>query len=144
MAKHHSNEQIPEASIARDHEQRDLSNRMLAYSLVGLVVLTGGAIVAMALYLGAYRASAARSAAPPLPVGPAQTIPPEPRLENTPAEVRTAYEADLAVIMNGYGWLERDASVARIPVERAKQIIAREGLPAGSGAGVPETETERD
>lgn len=144
MAKHHSNEQIPESSIARDHEQRDLSNRMLAYSLVGLVVLTGGAILVMAMYFGAYRASAERNAAPPPAVGPAQTIPPEPRLENTPAEVRTAYETDLEFIMNSYGWLERDASVARIPVERAKQIIARAGLPAGPGQGSADSETERD
>jgi hypothetical protein len=141
MAKHHTDEQIPEVSLAREFEQRDLSNRMLGFSLVGLAVLTVGAILVMALYLGAYRSSAARNAAPPLPVGPAETTPPEPRLENTPAEIRTAYEANLETLMNSYLWLERDASVARIPVERAKAIVAREGLPID--LGVP-AETEQD
>lgn len=142
MAKHHGEQQIPEASIARDHEQRDLSNRMLAFSLVGLAILTVGAILVMALYAGAYRSAAERNAAQPLPVGPADTTPPEPRLENTPAEIRTAYEANLEMVMNSYGWLERDASVARIPVDRAKAIVAREGLPIDLGAAPVEAEQD--
>ena len=44
-------EPTPQSSLERGHEQRDLSIRMLWFSLVGLTVLTAVAIVAMAVML---------------------------------------------------------------------------------------------
>jgi len=136
MAKHATHEPIPEEAIERDHEQRDLSIGMLAGSLVGLTALLAISMLAMAMLSGWFESRLAASREPVGPLGRADVIPPQPRLEQQPAEVRLQYEASLEQIMNGYGWLERDASVARIPVARAMEIVAREGLPAST----PDTE----
>ena len=45
--------------------------------------------------------------------------------EKTLTEVRTEAEAALA----SYGWVDRDAGVAHIPIERAMEILAERGLP---------------
>jgi hypothetical protein len=130
MTTHGSHEPIPQEAIERDHEQRDLSLGMLAGSLVALALVTAAAIVAMALLLGWFNTRAVNNDPAPSPIGRADVTPPQPRLERTPAELRKQHEADLAYTMNSYGWLERDASVARIPVARAMEILAREGLPS--------------
>ena len=144
MTTHGSHEPIPQEAIDRDHEQRDLSIGMLAGSLVALAVVTAAAIVAMALLLGWFNARAASNDPAPSPVAQGDVTPPQPRLERTPAELRVQHEADLAYAMNSYGWLERDASVARIPVARAMEIIAREGLPSRADAASTAGMTERE
>ncbi len=54
---------------------------------------------------------------------------PQPRLLVTPgaslAELRAAEEADL----NSYGWVDRKAGIARIPIDRAMQLLLERGLP---------------
>ena len=144
MAKHATHEPIPEEAIEREHEQRDLSIGMLVGGLVGLIALTAVAMLTMALLSGWFDSRLAASRSPVGPLGRADVIPPQPRLEREPAEVRLQYEASLEQIMNSYGWLERDASVARIPVVRAMEIVAREGLPASTGPAGPDSDTERD
>src|ERR1044071_8426512 len=57
-----------------------------------------------------------------------------PRLEVKPganlAELRAAEDSDL----NSYEWIDRNAGVVRIPIDRAMQLIVERGLPnVGSG-----------
>ena len=33
-------------------------------------------------------------------------------------------------LLKGYGWVNRDAGVARIPIEEAMRIVVERGLPA--------------
>jgi hypothetical protein len=33
-------------------------------------------------------------------------------------------------ILNGYGWVDREHGVARIPIDRAIDLLAQRGLPA--------------
>jgi hypothetical protein len=59
---------------------------------------------------------------------------PQPRLLVKPgatlADLRAAEDAEL----NSYGWVDRNAEVARIPIDRAMQLIVERGLP-DIGAG---------
>jgi hypothetical protein len=57
-------------------------------------------------------------------------IAPEPRLQEDPA-------VDLALLrereekrLSTYGWVDRANGVVRIPIERAMELVAREGLPS--------------
>jgi hypothetical protein len=45
-------------------------------------------------------------------------------------ELRTAEDTDL----NSYGWVDRTAGIARIPIDRAMQLLLERGLP-DVGAG---------
>jgi hypothetical protein len=57
-------------------------------------------------------------------------VPPGPNLQPNPsadlAVFRAAEEADLAT----WGWVDKEKGVARVPVERALEIVASHGLPA--------------
>jgi hypothetical protein len=60
--------------------------------------------------------------------------PPEPRLEANPKTTLDQVRARENALLNGYAWVDRDAGIARIPIERAIAILAERGWPA---AGEP-------
>jgi cytochrome b561 len=56
---------------------------------------------------------------------PPGAIPPEPRLQNDPASDLAAERSREQAQLDGYAWVDRDAGIARIPVDRAMDILAR-------------------
>jgi len=54
---------------------------------------------------------------------------PEPRLQETPALDLERLREREDETLSTYGWVDRQAGVVRIPIERAMEIVAREGLP---------------
>ena len=59
---------------------------------------------------------------------------PEPRLQvDAPNELRQMRAAEEAAL-NSYGWVDKEAGVVKIPVDRAMEILAEERL-AGTKAG---------
>jgi hypothetical protein len=46
--------------------------------------------------------------------------------DTTPNADAAALEATQEALLNGYGWVDRDREIARIPIERAMQIIIAE------------------
>src|SRR5205823_14080578 len=71
-----------------------------------------------------------------IPVTPAREFP-QPRLLTkpgaTPAELRAAEDSDL----NSYGWVDRTSGIARIPIDRAMQLLLERGLPAVRAGQTP-------
>ena len=53
----------------------------------------------------------------------------EPVLQIDPVADLKAYEAQEEELLNSYGWVDKGAGVARIPIDRAIDIIAKQGLP---------------
>ena len=69
------------------------------------------------------------------------TMPPEPRLQGVPGhtsdaqlDLRDKREADQEA-NEKYDWIDKQAGIARIPVEEAMKIIVERGLPAVPSAG---------
>ena len=68
-------------------------------------------------------------------VGPKHKLPPEPRLQGAPGhevepiqelkDLRAAEDA----LLNSYGWVDRNAGITRIPIERAMDKLLQQGLP---------------
>lgn len=54
---------------------------------------------------------------------------PEPRLEVRYDEEIDKVRAEESALVNHYGWADREKGVARIPVDRAIEILAQKGLP---------------
>lgn len=64
-----------------------------------------------------------------------QKEPPEPRLQaNPPMDLKKFREGEEA-ILNGYAWIDPDKGVVRIPVARAMELLAQEGLPSRKEGG---------
>ena len=55
---------------------------------------------------------------------------PSPNLQLSPHEDLKALRAREDAELNGYGWVDRSNRIARIPVQRAMDLIAQNGLPA--------------
>jgi hypothetical protein len=66
----------------------------------------------------------------------ARPAPPGPPLEISPQSERAAVETAARQRLSGYGWVDRPAGRARIPIGRARDILAERGWPdADSGGG---------
>jgi hypothetical protein len=66
---------------------------------------------------------------------------PTPRLQENPATELARMRAEEQRRVDSYGWVDRKAGIAHIPVERAMDILAKTGLPKVAApapvAGVP-------
>jgi hypothetical protein len=71
-----------------------------------------------------------------------KAVPPEPRLQGAPGpdglpsmlpeRDLQEYNKQINERANGYGWVNREAGIASIPLEQARKIIEQRGLPAAS------------
>lgn len=125
------------------HERRDISVRAVGLFFVGLLVVAFLVHVAM---WGAFRYFAARAerADPARPaLGAVPTPPPEPRLQTTPARDLQAVRAAEDAVLTSYGWVDRQAGLVRIPIDRAMALLverARSSQPPAasvSGSATP-------
>ena len=52
------------------------------------------------------------------------------------------YRAQQLAATTTYGWVDKDAGVVRLPIERAKRLLVERGLPATAAAAAPPTPAE--
>jgi HAMP domain-containing protein len=111
------------------YEQRDVRARPLLLFALGLVLLT-----AVSLWLVGWlvqRSSAALEATRRVsPLGEFRGPPPGPALEVVPAAELEALRAREQELLMTTAWIDPLNGVVRIPIERALELVAREGLPA--------------
>jgi hypothetical protein len=69
--------------------------------------------------------------APPLLRDKSATFPAPQLQRQPPTDLVKFKEAELARL-NGYGWVDRQAGIAHIPIDRAIEIVASTGLPSSS------------
>ena len=117
------------------HEQSDAEARPVLRAVAVLLGVT--ALVAAGLvYLTRGLVAIEQAGDPPrAPLAQeAGRLPPEPRLQTQPfADIETLRESERAVL-DGYGWVDEKAGVARIPIERAKELLLQRGLPQAVAA----------
>jgi hypothetical protein len=66
------------------------------------------------------------------PLARVEILPPEPRLEASPKAVLDQVRRREDQLLNGYAWVNRDAGIVRIPIDRAMAILAERGWPKPS------------
>jgi hypothetical protein len=57
--------------------------------------------------------------------------PSAPRLEPLPLVPRRLLRAEEDRTLSSYGWIDRPGGVARIPIERAMELVTERGVPGG-------------
>lgn len=70
----------------------------------------------------------------PLAVGQAQN-PPVPNLQMQPFKDIYLLRQDEAHKLESYGWVDKEGGVARIPIDRAMEVLMERGLPARADGG---------
>jgi hypothetical protein len=73
----------------------------------------------------------------PLAAGLARPLPPPPRLQNYPFYDLKAFRGDENRVLEHYGWVDKNAGVVRIPVERAIDVLGGEGPAVSDGLRQP-------
>ena len=59
---------------------------------------------------------------------------PSPRFQENPQQELRELRAKQKALLEGYGWVNKEAGVARIPIEEAMKMVVERGLPAREAA----------
>jgi hypothetical protein len=122
-------------ALARDYEPSDMSPRAVIYALAALFLGIGVSAGLVAGLLALFAET--RKPPPETAIEIREIIPPEPRLQISPSADLAAMEADTRRRLDGYGWSDRKAGLAHIPVSAAMQMLARHGWPDSPGGSPP-------
>jgi hypothetical protein len=134
MSRHHDGTAQVERPDAI--EQRDVDFRGVLISMGSLLALLVLALIFVWWLFGAFSVFQ-QEATSPLPK--AGQMPPEPRVQVHPLREMWELRKREASILNSYGWVQHETGVARIPIDRAMDLLAERGLPARTGADVGPT-----
>ena len=109
------------------HEQSEVSVRLIVVSLAFLAVFTFLVCVLVGgifnyLHSEYHTAEAERLAQP--------VIPPAPRIEVEPFRELQGLRAHEEHVQTTYAWVDKDAGVVRIPIDRAIDLLVQKGLPS--------------
>jgi hypothetical protein len=114
----------------RAYELSDLKPGAIALFGVGLVIAVVLAVIVTTLFLGYRTVQRGRQDTPAPRLAREREVIPQLRLQvDAPEELRRLRAAEDAVL-SSYSWVDRDADIVKIPIDRAMEILAKKGLPA--------------
>ena len=117
------------------HEESDVN--------VGAIMRYGAGLLAVALVahvflwwlLGTYERQHERAQTQvyPMAAGQQDRLPPSPRLQDNPQQELQDLRAKQGALLEGFGWVNKEAGIARIPIEDAMKMVVERGLPVREG-----------
>lgn len=115
-------------AVERGHEPDASDARLIMLSGGGLVLLMAFVLLSVVgtLHLLARHEHAGSGQAPVAPLPPTATDPPV--SADQPRQLHELRQVERRQL-NNYEWIDRPAGIARIPIDRAMEILAEEGLP---------------
>lgn len=119
---------MAETQLRTDHERHDINIRWMAYCGVALVVLLVGSAVLMWWLFDSFDSERQRVDTPTL-TAESQPLPLGPRLQASPVQDMQEMLATERRLLDHYAWVDPSAGVVRIPIERAMEWVATQGLP---------------
>ena len=99
-----------------------------AFWLAVALIAAGAAMFALLRALEKKERAQDRKISPMIAASLART-PPEPRLEPYPLAPRARLRAEEEEILTTYGWVDKNRGIARIPIDRAMELLVQRGLP---------------
>ena len=118
------------------HEESDVNVGAIIRYGVGLLVVALVVHVFLWWLFGVYERQnqRARTQAYPMAAGQQNRLPPSPRFQENPQQELQELRAKQKALLDGYGWVNKEAGIARIPIEDAMKIVVERGLPAREAA----------
>jgi hypothetical protein len=117
-------------SLQGGHEATEFGPRPLVIGAIGLVVVVLVCQVGLWMWMGAFKRDEQRVNAM-FPGRHALDVEefPQPRLQESPSVDTVATLREERARVSSYGWIDQKAGIARIPVDRAMDILVQKGLP---------------
>jgi hypothetical protein len=122
---------------SESHEKRDVRFRPLLLISVGFILLVAAVMVLMALFFNFYYGRPLFSLRPGPSLAERQLPPPEPIMDAQMAEAIAEEIKKKERALSSYGWADRKAGVAQIPVERAMELMLEKGFPTRTESAGP-------
>ncbi len=121
----------PAGTAAPGHERSDLKPRSI---LIFGIVLSVTVLVCLVIanWMFNYLTAVQTASRPPLSPLAKQEAPPGPRLQAQAPEDLCKFRAEEEATLNSYGWVNQQAGIVRIPIDRAMRLLVQRGLPAAS------------
>jgi hypothetical protein len=129
---------MQEADLRRDttidpqvgHELSDLKPGYIALFGIALTAVIVAAVVITSLLIHFKAAEHSRQETPVPRLAQEREATPGPRLQVDANKDLRQMRAGEEAVLNSYGWVDKDAGIVKIPVDRAMEILAKKGLPA--------------
>ncbi len=119
---------------SRGHETRDISAG--GVGCFAIVLVLGGALVLLLIGGMFWRLNEHFRGGAATRITSDRIDAPEPKLQADPEREMGKFRGREDAILNSYGWVDRGAGIARIPIERAMDLIVQRGLsPTPNTAG---------
>lgn len=122
----------PSGDPAGGYERSDLTAKSVAIFGVALAAVIILVLVVTGWMFHYFSAQYARVDVPPSPLARTRPGPPEPRLQVDPTKDLRAMRAEEDTRLTGYGWVDKEAGVVRMPIARAMELLVERGLPAAA------------
>jgi hypothetical protein len=141
MAHSHSTHTTPDPTGITEPDAVNV--RSIVGFGIGLTVVAVISHLAMLLMFRVMANQAVAAEPPrvyPIAVLDDQRVPPEPRLQTDPKQDLKDLRSAEDQVLAGYGWVDRNGHIVRIPVAEAMKLTLQRGLPArsaGATAGEP-------
>jgi len=135
---HYTDDEMHNLDVAYEHSDVNVRT-LLAFAGTLTVVVAIAAGLMYGLFVVFENQAEKRD--PPLSplAAPAGQQPQGPRLlTNEPGNLRRFREEENAKLQ-GYGWMNQGAGIARVPIDAAKKLVVQHGVPVRSGATADDT-----
>lgn len=129
-------------SHTRGHEPSDVNIRLIFVFGLALILLSITIHFALGALMRSFSDQQARSVGASRGLSDILGQSSEPRLQDDPAAELARLRAEEDRKLNTYGWVDREASVVRIPIERAIDLTLTKGLPARPQTSKPSDSNE--
>ncbi|HUP38594.1 MAG TPA: hypothetical protein VM115_00630 [Vicinamibacterales bacterium] len=118
------------------HEESDVNVAAIIRFGIGLLLIAAFIHVFLWWLQGTYsrQNQRAQTQVYPLAAGQQDRLPPSPRFQENPQQELQDLRAKQKALLDGYGWVNKEGGVARIPIENAMKIVVERGLPAREAA----------
>jgi len=115
------------------YEPSDADARTLVGWAVGLFIVLVLSVIATVVFFDAMSAYARRHDPAVSPLAATErSTPPEPHLSSDEPQDLAAARREEEQVLETYDWVDKSKGVVRIPVDRALELVAKEGLPSRS------------
>jgi hypothetical protein len=125
----------PDKEPKVDHDDRDVNTRPILRLAVILAVVIAAVMAGLAVFTPYLLRPDADRAPAPMSTELSR-IPPDPRLQPDPRAQLRALRAYETTRLETYGWVDKNAKITHIPIERAMRLVADKGLPVRPAAEV--------
>jgi hypothetical protein len=146
MAHKHGHEADRGQSESEAYETRDVRLRPLVVFIAGLTVVGLFTYLVIFVLFRLFSGQASRedaqvappsSISRPAPAPGEERLPPEPRIQANPAADMRSLRQQEDAVLTTYGWVDRQAGIARIPIDVAMREVLEEGLPVRRPGSAP-------